>query len=149
MFYIRLTGCTVSDVYAAQVILWSDRGTDQPAGEVLLWVREWGIFNDEEYQTIMAYMRRGMGETRPLYEAPGYLLPLTSFDIIDALLTLIVLARWDAVLISPASNYSFVVSHDAYIDVYCTGEDFTRKMAEILGRCHNVKITSTWIKEQP
>ena len=69
--------------------IWSDVGSGQP--EALLWVTDWSVWPSSEHMPLADAVRRGLGEGRPLSDAPGCLVRLGEDDQALAVLVTAVL----------------------------------------------------------
>ena len=92
--------------------IWSDVGSGQP--EALLWVTDWSVWPSSEHMPLADAVRRGLGEERPLHDAPGCLVRLGEDDRALAVLVTAVLFLWDCWLLSPDGKLAAFFSHDEY-----------------------------------
>jgi hypothetical protein len=100
--------------------LWSQVGAGRP--EVLIWATDWSIWPSGEHMPLTLALRRGLGETRPIKEAPGCLTQMGEDDEALSWLTIALLFLWDAWLLAPDSQLAVFVSHDEYGEVCTRGE---------------------------
>jgi hypothetical protein len=93
-------------------LLWNAAFAGQP--EVLIWVTTWGIWPSGEHPPMAAAVRRALGETRGVHEAPGALVRLKEDDDAQSLLLLPMLFLWDCWVLSADARLALHISHDEY-----------------------------------
>ena len=117
--------------------IWSDVGSGQP--EALLWVTDWSVWPSSEHMPLADAVRRGLGEGRPLSDAPGCLVRLGEDDQALAVLVTAVLFLWDCWVLSPDGMLAAFFSHDEY-GVICGLPDVpdrVRRSLDTLGLLRN------------
>ena len=101
-------------------MLWESVAAEVP--EVLVWVTEWGVWPSGEHPPLAAAVRRGLGETRPLHEAPGAVVSLNEADAGLSLFVVAILFLWDCWLLLPNGQVACYISHDEYGDILTAGD---------------------------
>ena len=86
-----------------------------PFRGALLWVRQWGVWNDLVERAgfrVMEMIRRASGDPRPPEEAPGYL--FAPQELVDLQVGLVqpLLIGWDAFMVPESGHYIVATSHD-------------------------------------
>jgi hypothetical protein len=117
--------------------IWSDVGSAQP--EALLWITAWSVWPSSEHMPLADAVRRGLGEDRPLSDAPGCLVRLGEDDQALAVLVTAVLFLWDCWVLSPDGTLAAFFSHDEY-GVICGLPDVpdpVRRSLDTLGLLKN------------
>ena len=115
----------------------ADVGSGQP--EALLWVTDWSVWPSSEHMPLADAVRRGLGEDRPLSDAPGCLVRLGEDDQALAVLVTAVLFLWDCWVLSPDGTLAAFFSHDEY-GVICGFPDVpdrVRRSLDTLGLLKN------------
>jgi hypothetical protein len=100
--------------------LWSQIGTGQP--EVLIWATDWSIWPSGEHMPLALALRRALGESRPLREAPGGLAQLGEDEEALSWLVVALLFLWDEWVLAPDGQLAVFVSHDEYGEVWTRGD---------------------------
>jgi hypothetical protein len=86
-----------------------------PFGGALLWIREWGIWNELVERAglrVMQLMRRAHDDCTTMEDAPGYI--FSAQEIVDLQVCLVqpLLIGWDAFLVPTSGEYIVATSHD-------------------------------------
>ena len=117
--------------------IWSAVGSGQP--EALLWVTDWSVWPSSEHMPLADAVRRGLGEDRPLSDAPGCLVRLGEDDQALAVLVTAVLFLWDCWVLCPDGKLSAFFSHDEYGVVFGLAgvPDSLRQSLDALGLLGN------------
>jgi hypothetical protein len=105
--------------------------TDDFAG-VLLWFRDWGIWNESSEATaarMLELIRDGLVPNGPslLHEGPAHLFAPQEFVDAHALLTIPLMFQWDVYVVPVSGRCVALASHDAYVRMTaCTPTILTR-----------------------
>jgi hypothetical protein len=88
------------------------RFVDSP--EILVWNRNWDVWPSSGHVPLVDRLRRALGESRPLHEAPGFL--ATNVEHPDTLSFLIISLQffWDCWLLSSDGSQAAFCSHDEF-----------------------------------
>lgn len=106
-------------------------------GGGLLWIRDWGMGTDHFEDTasmIIRQMRLSKGETRPMWESPGFLFSTDELYEMHSYLLLPMLFGWDAYLVLEGKDYFVFVSRDGRVGVDCHSRStYEKKFDEVKG----------------
>jgi hypothetical protein len=122
-------------VYLTNLFIPYDEST--PLEGALLWIRDWGIWNEMVervgFRTIEV-MRRLTNEARSITEVPAYIFDKSELVDLQVCLLQPLLVGWDAFLVPVSADYIVAVSHDSLVSVIGrTSEGYT-KMLSRFGR---------------
>ena len=83
--------------------------------------------NDLEANQDLFYgYRRGQGDTRSLAEASIYKCAQADAGALSSILSLVLYFNWDARLLDHNRTYKIRISHDGFIDLHSTSEQFAK-----------------------
>ena len=82
--------------------------------ELLIWIRDWGVWESAERPHIFYKFRLSYGEYRTLEKAPAQLCSRDEFEDSLSIVTLAVLFLWDCFIVSKANGKNLFYSHDEY-----------------------------------
>jgi hypothetical protein len=80
----------------------------------LLWVVEWNVWPSSEHMPLLEQFRRALGETRPLFEAPGHSFAAEDVDHAVSVLVVSLLFFWDCYFLPAVTGPVFFCSHDEF-----------------------------------
>ena len=113
--------------------LWQRIGSGK--AETLLWVTTWGVWPSSEHMPLALGLRRGLGESRHVKDAPGCLARLGQDDDALSVLVVAVLFLWDCWMLAGDGKTAAFLSHDEWGVVCSLGsvpEELLRGL-EVLG----------------
>ena len=84
----------------------------------LLWVTDWGNWEDAENWHLYYKLRHSYGDHRLLQEAPGHLFLEHEAEDLATFLQLTLLQGWDGCLLTQADYVNTVFSHEEYFDFW-------------------------------
>jgi len=102
-------------------------------GPRLLVVTEWNVWASSENWTLYDRLRRGYGEERPLWEAPGHLGAVGEVEDLAAFVFLGIAFGWGMHLIGSNDLLRIVVSHDEWIEFSSTDEGIIQQVTAEFG----------------
>ena len=82
-------------------------------GEILIWIREWSVWESGERLHIFNRFRQSYGESRLLNEIPAQLISKNEYEDGLSIVTLAVLFLWDCYVLTKGRQVLFY-SHDEY-----------------------------------
>jgi hypothetical protein len=83
-----------------------------PSPEFLLWFGDWAVWPSSQHMPLFTRFRKGLGEDRPLIEAPGHLMTPDESDDAISMITVALLFSWNCHLLSASGRDAAFVSHD-------------------------------------
>ncbi|MEI8197499.1 MAG: hypothetical protein WCI73_16510, partial [Phycisphaerae bacterium] len=122
---------------AYRLLHFNEPSMDEP---MLLWLREWGIFNDDDVETLLQRFRLSFGENSPFYETPGHLFEPAEIDLAAAVWTLSFIGLWDVYLIPARGRYMVDLSHDEIVTVWCFNETMAKELKSNLSEIPDLKV---------
>jgi hypothetical protein len=121
--------------------LWNRIGSGRH--QTLLWPTQWSVWPSSEHVPLALGVRRGLGEERPLIEAPGCVARLGDDDNALSILVVAILFLWDCWMLSGDGATATFLSHDEWGAVCSLGIDTSAAhiptpMRTVAGgmRCH-------------
>lgn len=96
----------------------------------LIWIDEYGMWPSSENRSIFRSVRSTFGERRPLEAAPGQRFGADDLEHIEALLALILLFSWGAIVVQNAGRLVIRISHDEYVDIYTSDGPMLEQLRE-------------------
>ncbi len=89
-----------------------------PAPSGLFWITSHGVWPSSENMDLFEGYRSYLGETKPLFDAPGHVFDKTDLAALQTLLGISLYFFWDAVLIEGTMGLVVRFSHDECMDIY-------------------------------
>jgi len=85
-----------------------------PSPEILLWLGDWAVWPSSQHMPLFTRFRQGLGEDRPLIEAPGHLITPDEGDDAISILVIALLFSWNCHLLTASGRDAVFVSHDEW-----------------------------------
>jgi hypothetical protein len=82
--------------------------------ELLVQIGDWAVWPSGQHMPLFDRFREAFGESRPLIEAPGHVIPSAERDDALSILVLSVLYLWDCHVLSSVGDQAMFVCHDEY-----------------------------------
>ena len=95
--------------------------------EFLLWFGDWAVWPSSQHMPLFTTFRKGLGEGRPLIEAPAHLLLPEESEHAISMITVALLFSWDCHLLSASGRDAAHISHDDW--GYFASRDASRMQA--------------------
>jgi hypothetical protein len=83
----------------------------------LLWIREWGVWNELDEAAGKLLFERARGDQASLYDKPAIFVEQSEFTELHAFLVPAVLVGWDAFFVPKRSDFIIFHSHDCYLSI--------------------------------
>jgi hypothetical protein len=85
-----------------------------PAPELLFWLGDWAVWPSSQHMPLFSRFRQGLGEDRPLIDAPGHLLTPDETDDAVSILVVSLQFVWDCHILTSSGRDAVFVSHDEF-----------------------------------
>lgn len=82
--------------------------------EVLLWIKEWGIWSNTENLHLYYKLRQSYANHQPLHAAPGHLFLKHEWEDLKTYLQVAMLNGWGGYIFPYGANKAVFFSHDSY-----------------------------------
>lgn len=86
--------------------------------DILLWVREFGVWPTSENQALYYGYRHFAGDIRDLSAAPGHLFSKDDSEFMECFLGLALYFFWDALIIVPSAGLILELSNDEVLELH-------------------------------
>jgi hypothetical protein len=87
------------------------------SSDVLLWITENGVWPTEENNALFKKLLSAYGETRPHWEAPGYLFEPHEAEELQGFLRLALIFGWGGNVVSGNPRVAFIFSHAEFVRI--------------------------------
>jgi hypothetical protein len=91
---------------------------DNRKHQLLIWIKEWGVWPSSEHMPLFSRFRQSFGEMRPLIEAPSHLIEVGEIDEAISLLSIALLFFWDCYVFPAHEGPVFFCSHDEWVGFF-------------------------------
>lgn len=98
---------------------------------VLLWITEWGIWENTENSHLYYRLRQSYGDQRLLWEAPGHLFLGYESEDLTSFLQLSMIIGWGGYVLSQANYVNVFFSHDEYFDFFAENVDLDEFLKDL------------------
>lgn len=114
-------------------------GSLQPRDACLLWVTDWGIWDENLH--LYYRLRQSYGDLRLLKEAPGHYFLSHEGPDLSSFLEVAILCGWDVHLLPQAGYARAFVSHDEYVE-YASDDANSALVSKFVEELSETKETS-------
>ncbi len=119
-----------AEFYRVTWFAWYLRDVFSGTREVLLWVKEWGIWPSSENWNLYHRLREVQGNRESLQETSGHVFDAKELDDLATFLQVGILFGWDLSVLAVPDHARLFVSHDGYVELASTDE-------ALLARCQS------------